>query len=489
MSTDTVNIYAQRLSSSSKTIDDLLALGDEALSYYMMAPPVPEIRDESHIRLSALMPHLLEELDKRRVTRWVLWEEYKAAEPEGYSYTKFCEHIGRHKRSRKAVMHLEHKPAEELFFDFPGDKLPYYDPCTGQTVPCPVYISTLPFSGYAYIEALRNQKLESLIGAMNRMVRFYGGMTESVKTDNMRQCVSRSNRYEPTLTDLALQWSCHYDTTFMATRVAAPRDKAAVESTVNSLYNKVYAYLRNMRPRSLAELHKHIRHLLEIFNAARMQKKDNSWKEAFERFEKSLLKPLPERDFAPKTTVNAKVAPDFHIQAGPERHRYSVPFPLIGRLLRVVYDTDHVEVYCGHQRIAFHRRSYEPRGNTTLKEHMPPEHLHYTEARGWDADYFLSQASRIGPATHRVIGNVLGRRAFREQSYNSSLGILKLADRFSPQRLEAACQRMSTASRAGYSMVKNLLDRGLDKVPDPMAQMLLLPEHENIRGLQAYDPS
>jgi hypothetical protein len=94
----------------------------------------------------------------------------------------------------------------------------------------------------------------------------------------------------------------------------------------------------------------------------------------------------------------------------------------------------------------------------------------------------------MGPATRRVIGKVLEQRVIREQSYNSCLGILRLADKYSPQRLEAACQRASAASRVNYTMMRNILERGLDKVPDPMAQMLL-PEHENIRGAQAYTPS
>lgn len=64
-------------------------------------------------------------------------------------------------------------------------------------------------------------------------------------------------------------------------------------------------------------------------------------------------------------------------------------------MVRVVCDIDHVEVYRNHQRIAFHRRSHVTQGYTTLHDHMPPEHLHYTETRGWDADYFLGRAARI----------------------------------------------------------------------------------------------
>ena len=488
LSRDTVNIYAQRLSSSSKTVDEMLALDDEALADYFMAPPVPEQRDERRIHLSAMIPELLRELDKKHVTRRVLWEEYRAAQPDGYGYTQFCEHLGRHLRSRAAVMHLEHKPGEELFFDFAGDKLPYYDPCTGQPVPCPVFVSVLPFSGYTYIEVVRDQTLESLIGALNRMMRFFEGVTQSVKTDNMKQCVTKANRYEPTLTDMALQWSCHYDTTLMATRVAAPRDKASVESAVNSVYNRIYVYLRNLQPRSLAELNDSILQILEVFNSKRMQKKDHSRKEAFELYERPLLKPLPDRDFVPKTTASAKVAPDYHIQVGPERHRYSVPFTFIGFVLRVVYDTDHVEVYWNHQRIAFHRRSYRSNGYTTLADHMPPAHQHYTETRGWDADYFLDRASRIGPATQAAIRRVLERREFREQNYNACLGILKFVDKYGPERLEAACRRLGTSTHVNFTMVRTILDRGLDREQDPFVQ-LKLPEHENIRGPQAYDPS
>ena len=280
----------------------------------------------------------------------------------------------------------------------------------------------------------------------------------------------------------------HYDTTLMATRVAAPRDKASVESAVNSVYNRIYPYLRNLRPRSLAELNDSILQILEVFNSTRMQKKDHSRKEAFELYERPILKPLPDRTFVPKTTASPKVAPDYHIQVGPERHRYSVPFTFIGFMLRVVYDTDHVEVYWNHQCIAFHRRSYRSNGYTTLKDHMPPAHLHYTETRGWDADYFLDRASRIGPATQAAIRRVLERREFREQNYNACLGILKFVDKYGPERLEAACRRLGTSTHVNFTMVRTILDRGLDREQDPFVQ-LKLPEHENIRGPQAYDPS
>lgn len=56
---------------------------------------------------------------------------------------------------------------------------------------------------------------------------------------------------------------------------------------------------------------------------------------------------------------------------GEDRHYYSVPFSFIGKTVNVIYDTDTVELYYDHKRIALHVRSYNPNGFTTIKEHMP----------------------------------------------------------------------------------------------------------------------
>ena len=58
-------------------------------------------------------------------------------------------------------MHLEHRPAEQTFSDYAGDKLYYYDPASGAAVACPIFVSELPFSGYAYIEAQHSQRTDA----------------------------------------------------------------------------------------------------------------------------------------------------------------------------------------------------------------------------------------------------------------------------------------------------------------------------------------
>lgn len=63
--------------------------------------------------------------------------------------------------------------------------------------------------------------------------------------------------------------------------------------------------------------------------------------------------------------------------------------------------------------------------------------------------------------------------------------MLMLGKKYSPQRLEAACSRALQGSRVNYTLIKNILERGLDKqltLPDAPP----LPDHDNIRGKDHY---
>ncbi|HEU4607129.1 MAG TPA: hypothetical protein VFS31_03400 [Chitinophagaceae bacterium] len=53
-------------------------------------------------------------------------------------------------------------------------------------------------------------------------------------------------------------------------------------------------------------------------------------------------------------------------------------------------------------------------------------------------------------------------------------------------RLEAACKRVLTGTRINYTLIKNILASGLDKMPLAAAPVLQLPLHDNIRGKEHY---
>jgi len=50
-----------------------------------------------------------------------------------------------------------------------------------------------------------------------------------------------------------------------------------------------------------------------------------------------------------------------------------------------------------------------------------------------------------------------------QQSYRSCMGLLKMAEKYSPERLEAACKKaLSYTASPSYKSIKNILVAGLD---------------------------
>lgn len=82
----------------------------------------------------------------------------------------------------------------------------------------------------------------------------------------MVQWVKKSDRYEPTFNDAAIEWSSYYETSLEACRVRKPRDKGVVEGIVNKFYQYIYAAIRDEEFHTLDELNNRIFELTDQFN-------------------------------------------------------------------------------------------------------------------------------------------------------------------------------------------------------------------------------
>ena len=361
----------------------------------------------------------------------------------------------------------------------------YINRDTGELINCPVLVCVLPFSGKMYVEALPRASSEYLFAALGRCMSFLGGVPRNILCDNLKQVVTRSNRYEPSFSELSEQWALHYGTNFEAARVGKPKDKPSVEKGVDLSYKRVYAPLRDRDFFSLEDLNYNITKQLDIHNNTDFQRRNHSRDDRFNNEEKQCLGSLPAEPFTIKHVTHAKVQKNYHVILGEDWHQYSVPHEYIGKQVKIIYDTLEVEIYLGLKRIAIHRRSYRRHGYTTLPEHMPEKHQRYLEMRGWDAEYFIKRAARIGENTAWVIEKVLSSKAFPEQTYNACLGILSYERKYSPERLEAACKRAYGAPVINYKIISNILKNNQDKQTSIQME-IKLPEHENIRGAETY---
>ena len=81
---------------------------------------------------------------------------------------------------------------------------------------------------------------------------------------------------------------------------------------------------------------------------------------------------------------------------------------------------------------------------------------------------------------------ILQSRTFTEQAYSACLGLLRLCERYGGDRFENACKRAIEAPRINYRLIDNILANNLDKQPEEQMNLFTIPDHENLRGPQAY---
>jgi transposase len=485
----TVTQYANRLHNHGLSLAELRQLPDAELAGIVYGSPIEVDYSRSPRRLDFVsrIPYFLTELTRTGVTRLLLWEGYRKDCRDPFGYTQFCVLLKEAAKPTQATMHLVHKPAAVVMVDFAGDKMHYVDSSTGEVVQCPVLVCVLPFSSYSFAMALADATIPQVIKALNGCLQYFGGVPITLKTDNMKQVVTKSCRYEPLFTEALTQWALHNNIALLATRVAKPKDKGAVENGVKIAYQRIYAPLRDQVFHSLEGLNEAIVKQLDIHHKKPFRLKDHSRQQLFATQEFPLLQPLPQQPFVLKHQVSAKVQKNYHITLGENYHHYSVPYQYIGKQVSVVYDSDIVEIYYLHQRIALHPRRYKKHDFTTTADHMPAGHQLFFEQQGWTPEYFLSQASRIGPTVYQYIDEVLKSRAFTEQTFNACRGILRLHRQYGPARLQAACARGLAGSVFNYRTIQNILITHQDQettVQQP--DLFRLPEHSNLRGPDAY---
>lgn len=485
ISKNTVRSYVRRAKDCGEDLSKLLELEDEVFHrIFYEGPTAINSREDL---FSQKVEYWIKELRRTGVTRYLLWEEYRREYPDGYGYSQFCERLKREKGRGDLSLALDHNPGEVMMLDFAGKKLRWVDLGTAEVHECEILIAVFPYSQYTFALGLASQKIEDFIHGLNQAFLFFGALPKVILSDNLKAYVNKPDRYEPTFTQLCEQLAAHYQVDLQATRVGKPKDKASVENAVAQTYRRIYAPLRNELFHSLEQLNEVISTQLGQHNAKPYQKKQGCRKSVFQDDELPQMRELPSELFEIKKITTAKIQNNYHVFLGEEKNYYSVPFQYCGQRAEVLYTSKIVEIYLKGRRIAIHQRL--PGRDTylyqTKAEHMPRNHQEWKQAQGYDGEYFLNQARKIGPATHWAIQHILCSRIYQEQSYKSCLGTLKLADKYSAERLENAAKRCEIVQKTSYRMLKRILQLNLDKQA-AQAKQMSLPFHDNIRGPQHY---
>ena len=162
--------------------------------------------------------HVHRELRRPGVTLMLLWEEYRASEPDGYSYSRWCELYRAWEGRLSPTMRQSHPAGERMFVDYAGQTVELIDGRSGEIRQAQIFVAVMGASSYTYAEASSTQSLPDWIGSHVRALAFMGGVPAQLVPDNPKVGVVRANWYEPGLNRTYLERATHYRTAILPTR-------------------------------------------------------------------------------------------------------------------------------------------------------------------------------------------------------------------------------------------------------------------------------
>jgi hypothetical protein len=138
-----------------------------------------------------------------------------------------------------------------------------------------------------------------------------------------------------------------------------------------------------------------------------------------------------------------------------------------------------VAIYDGPHLLTTHVR--REHGRSTKLEHYPEAGQAFLRAT---PQACLRQAEAIGPLTAALVHERLSVHALH--NLREAQAILRLAERYEPDRLERACRRARDAGDPRYRTVRGILERGFDLLPQAEVVTPLLPIGAFLRGPEAF---
>lgn len=473
----TVWDYLKRAHESRRSWAELRELSDEQLESLLFATAFPICQrplpdwERVHKELHS----------KSYITLQVLWQEYIATHPDGYSYPHFCTYYRDWAKRLNVYMRQRHIGGEKLFVDYSGKKPRIRDEQSGQDREAELLVMAWGASQYVYAEAHESQCLPDWIMGHRRGYEYFGCAPHIEVDDNLKSAVTKACRYDPDVNITFTEFAQHYGVAIIPARPYNAKDKAKVENAVLLAQRWILACLRHRVFYSLRELNQAIRELVEKFNDKRMQRLPQSRRQLFVELDKPNALPLPAEPFEYREWYFPRVAFDYHVEV--DEHFYSAPWTLAGQIVSVRVKENTVEIFNKRDRVALHQRSIVKHHYTTITEHMPPAHQKMLE---WTPARLYKWAEQIGQATYSLIQKVIKTKFHPQQGFRPAMGILRLSKTYGNDRLEAAARIALDFDFVRVQQISDLLKYGRDKMQHQKPAATVINKGEHVRGSQYY---
>jgi transposase len=405
--------------------------------------------------VSSVEPYraLVEKLHKEGVEIAAIRERLKERDYTG-SYSAVHRFVRRlESATPEATVRVETRPGEEGQVDF-GYAGRMIDPDSGEERKTWAFVMTLSWSRHQYVEFVFDQKVATWLRCHRNAFAFLGGVPERVRIDNLKAGIARACWDEPQAQQGYRECAEHYDFLITPCRPRKPEHKGKVEQ--GGVHYVKRNFLGGREPTTILQANRDVLRWVETTAGQRIH--GTTKERPLDRFasERTALKPVPNTPYDLAIWKQVKLHRDCYVVF--EQAYYSAPFRLVGQQLWVRGGTQTVQIYTtDYQLVATHPRAHKPGQRLTHLDHLP---THKVAGVTLTREGCRLRATEIGPTTRQIVDRMLDHRP--EDRLRMAGRLLKLGERFGPERLEAACARALRFDDPAYMTVKRILEQGLE---------------------------
>ncbi len=357
-------------------------------------------------------------------------------------------------RDRVTVLRPEVEPGEEAQIDY-GFLGSWLDPITGRARRVWAFVMVLACSRHMFVRPVLCLDARSWVAAHVAGFAFFGGVPRRLVPDNLATGVDRPDLYDPKINRAYGELAAHYGCLVDPARRSKPKDKPRVERPMPYVRDSMW---RGREWRDEAHMQAEaLRWCSQVAGRRHHRSLEGAQPlTVFEAVELEALIALPPSAFELARWSRPKVGPDCHIKVG--KALYSVPWAHIGRHVDAREGERTVEVFFDGQVIKTWARI--ERGRQTDWSDYPPEKVaFFMRTPTW----CRRRAGELGPSVAAVVATLLDVNALHR--LRSAQGVIGLADKYSAERLDAACARAVAVGDPSYRTVKGILVAGTDAEP------------------------
>lgn len=320
----------------------------------------------------------------------------------------------------------------------------------GKQVKVWVFCMTLSYSRYAYYELVLDQTTNTFINCHINAFKYFGGVPQSVKIDNLRSAVLEASFYEPIFQIEYNNFLKHYQTAGITCRVRRGQDKGKVESGIK--YVKVN-FVKGLETKDFIEAQRE----LKTWNKEVCNKRIHGTTRkipfnSFHEKEKEHLKPLPLHGYEVYQVETRKVHNYGHIFY--KYNYYSVPSKYIGETLKIKSNGKLLKVYKDFEKVATHAIECKKEGMFITQELHKPE-----SKQRKHSSYYFDKAESIGP--HVLIFAKKLQKKSSHGWHKALLGIFDLKEKYNSYIIDKACQRAIYYNNIGFRVVREIIEQDL----------------------------